>query len=159
MIGTLSATDPDTDTTTNALTFTTDSADFEIVNGNELKTKRNITTIGNIDFTVTASNHVNQSTNKDFTIKVVDAKKIVPFMITTPDVSVPEKTEKVITLKSNKGKGVSFSIVNDTDKDKFTLSGTALTFEATDFKDGGDNNYHVKIRATRGNEVVEKPLL
>jgi hypothetical protein len=53
-------------------------------------------------------------------------------MITTPDVSVPEKTEKVITLKSNKGKGVSFSIVNDTDKDKFTLSGTALTFEATD---------------------------
>jgi hypothetical protein len=38
-------------------------------------------------------------------------------MITTPDVSVPEKTEKVITLKSNKGKGVSFSIVNDTDKD------------------------------------------
>ncbi|WP_180324248.1 hypothetical protein, partial [bacterium endosymbiont of Bathymodiolus sp. 5 South] len=158
VIGTLSATDPDTDTTTNALTFTTDSADFEIVNGNELKTKRNITTIGNIDFTVTASNHVNQSTNKDFTIKVVDAKKIVPFMITTPDVSVPEKTEKVITLKSNKGKGVSFSIVNDTDKDKFTLSGTALTFEATDFKDGGDNNYHVKIRATRGNEVVEKTL-
>jgi hypothetical protein len=38
------------------------------------------------------------------------------------------------------------------------LSGTALTFEATDFKDGGDNNYHVKIRATRGNEVVEKTL-
>jgi hypothetical protein len=37
VIGTLSATDPDTDTTTNALTFTTDSADFEIVNGNELK--------------------------------------------------------------------------------------------------------------------------
>jgi hypothetical protein len=31
VIGTLSATDPDTDTTTNALTFTTDSADFEIV--------------------------------------------------------------------------------------------------------------------------------
>jgi hypothetical protein len=60
------------------------------------------------------------TTNKDFTIKVVDAKKIVPFMITAPDVSVPEKTEKVITLKSNKGKGVSFSIVNDTDKDKFT---------------------------------------
>jgi hypothetical protein len=53
-------------------------------------------------------------------------------------------------LKSNKGKGVSFSIVNDTDKDKFTLSGTALPFEATDFKDGGDNNYHVKIRPTRG---------
>jgi pyruvate/2-oxoglutarate/acetoin dehydrogenase E1 component len=56
---------------------------------------------------VTASNHVNQSTDKDFTIKVVDAKKIVPLMITTPDVSVPEKTEKVITLKSNKGKGTN----------------------------------------------------
>jgi hypothetical protein len=34
VIGTLSATDPDTDTTTNALTFTIDnSPDFEIVNG------------------------------------------------------------------------------------------------------------------------------
>jgi hypothetical protein len=37
----------------------------------------------------------NQSTDKDFTIKVVDAKKIVPLMITTPDVSVPEKTENI----------------------------------------------------------------
>jgi hypothetical protein len=35
-------------------------------------------------------------------------------MIITPDVSVPEKTEKVITLMSNKRKGVSFSIVDDT---------------------------------------------
>jgi hypothetical protein len=51
-------------------------------------------------------------------------------------------------LDPNKGKGVSFSIVNDTDEDEFTLSGTTLTFKATDFKDGGDNNYHVKIRAT-----------
>jgi hypothetical protein len=53
LIGTLSATDPDTDTTTNALTFTTTSTDFEIVNGNELRTKRPITAIGDIDFTVT----------------------------------------------------------------------------------------------------------
>ncbi|VVH64644.1 hypothetical protein BSPLISOX_2239, partial [uncultured Gammaproteobacteria bacterium] len=77
VIGTLSATDPDTDTTTNALTFTIDnSPDFEIVNGNELKTKRSITAIGDIDFTVTVRNHVNQSTDKTFTIKVVDEKKI-----------------------------------------------------------------------------------
>jgi hypothetical protein len=60
-----------------------------------------------------------------------------------------------------KRKGVSFSIVDDTDKNKFTLSGTALTFEATDFnKDGGgnSNNYPVTIRATRDNETVEKIL-
>jgi hypothetical protein len=162
VIGTLSATDPDTDTTTNALTFTTTSTDFEIVNGNELRTKRPITAIGDIDFTVTVRNHVNQSTDKDFTIKVVGEEKIDPLMIITPDVSVPEKTEKVITLMSNKGKGVSFSIVDGTDKgNKFTLSGTALTFEATDFNkdDGGNsNNYPVTIRATRDKETVEKIL-
>jgi hypothetical protein len=48
--------------------------------------------------TVTVRNHVNQSTDKDFTIKVVGEEKIDPLMIITPDVSVPEKTEKVITL-------------------------------------------------------------
>jgi hypothetical protein len=38
LVGTLSATD--LDTATDALTFTTTSTDFKIVNGNQLKTKR-----------------------------------------------------------------------------------------------------------------------
>jgi hypothetical protein len=51
-VGTLSAIDVDTDD--DALTFTTNSADFEIVNGNELKTKHALTTAGNKSVTITA---------------------------------------------------------------------------------------------------------
>jgi hypothetical protein len=71
-----------------------------------------------------------------------------------------------ISAGGGKSKGISSSISiwigstestnkkagDDTDKNKFTLSGTALTFEATDFNkdDGGNsNNYPVTIRATR----------
>jgi hypothetical protein len=56
----------------------------------------------------------------------------------------------VITLATNKG-GASFTIVGN--KGKFSLSGTALTFEGADFEDRSDNNYRVKIKATKGNET------
>jgi hypothetical protein len=69
VVGTLSATDADT--AADALTFTTTSADFNIVNGNELRTKRSITAIGDIAITVTVSDGI-QSTDKNFTIKVVE---------------------------------------------------------------------------------------
>jgi hypothetical protein len=69
----------------------------------------------------------------------------IKLRITTANVSTPEKTDKVIDLTANKS-GVSFSITgNDTDGNKFSLSGATLTFKATDFKDQGDNNtYYVK---------------
>jgi hypothetical protein len=68
LVGTLSATDPDT--ATDALTFTTTSTDFKIVNGNQLKTKRSITAIGDMTITVTVSDGI-QSVNQEFSIKVV----------------------------------------------------------------------------------------
>ncbi len=68
LVGTLSATDPDT--ATDALTFTTTSTDFKIVNGNQLKTKRSITAIGDMTITVTVIDGT-QSANQEFSIKVV----------------------------------------------------------------------------------------
>jgi hypothetical protein len=65
---------------------------------------------------------------------------VAPLRLTTANVSTLEKTDKVIDLTANKS-GVSFSITgNDTDGNKFSLSGATLTFKATDFKDQGDNN-------------------
>jgi hypothetical protein len=51
-------------------------------------------------------------------------------VITTANVSTPEQINKVITLATNKG-GARFTIVGN--KGKFSLSGTALTFEGADF--------------------------
>jgi hypothetical protein len=53
--------------------------------------------------------------------------------ITTTDISTPENTDKVIDLTANKG-GVNFFIAGGTDRDKFSLGGTTLTFKATDFE-------------------------
>jgi hypothetical protein len=41
---------------------------------------------------------------------------------------------------------------------KFSLSGNTLTFEATSFKNPGDNTYQVNIKATKGNDTTEKTL-
>ena len=91
-----------------------------------------------------------ETTEKTITVTVDEA-----FRITTANVSIPEHTNRTITLATNKD-GASFTIVGN--KGKFSLSGTALTFEGADFKDHGDNNYHVKIKATKGNETAEKTL-
>ena len=70
LVGTLSAIDVDTDD--DALTFTTNSADFKIANGNELKTKRDLETDGNKSVTITASDGT-RSIDKNFTIVVKKA--------------------------------------------------------------------------------------
>ncbi|CAB5503381.1 hypothetical protein AZO1586I_1114 [Bathymodiolus thermophilus thioautotrophic gill symbiont] len=72
LVGTLSATD--LDTAADALTFTTTSTDFKIVNGNELETKRSITAIGDMTITVTVSDGI-QSANQEFSIKVTEKTK------------------------------------------------------------------------------------
>ena len=72
LVGTLSATD--LDTAADALTFTTTSTDFKIVNGNELETKRSITAIGDMTITVTVSDGI-QSANQEFSIKVTGKTK------------------------------------------------------------------------------------
>jgi hypothetical protein len=73
LVGTLSAIDVDTDD--DALTFTTNSADFEITNGNELKTKLVPTTVGNKSVvTITASDGT-RSIDKNFTIVVKKANE------------------------------------------------------------------------------------
>ena len=153
VVGILSATD--IDTAADALTFTiTNNADFEIVNRNQLKTKRRITAIGDMTITVTVSDGI-QSANQEFSIKVTEeTKKLV---ITTANVSTPENVAKVITLTASQ-RGVNFSIAGGRNQAKFSLSGNTLTFEATSFKNPGDNTYQVNIKATKGNDTTEKTL-
>ncbi|WP_139699123.1 cadherin domain-containing protein [bacterium endosymbiont of Bathymodiolus sp. 5 South] len=153
VVGTLSATD--IDTAADALIFTiTNNADFEIVNRNQLKTKRLIDTIGDMTITVTVNDGI-QSANQEFSIKVTEeTKKLV---ITTANVSTPENVAKVIKLTASQ-RGVNFSITGGRNQAKFSLSGKTLTFKATSFKDPGDNTYQVNIKATKGNDTTEKIL-
>jgi hypothetical protein len=59
-----------------------------------------------------------------------------------------ENTEKEINLTTNKS-GASFAITGGADKDKFSLSGATLVFEATDFEARADDNtYEVEITAS-----------
>jgi hypothetical protein len=60
--------------------------------------------------------------------------------ITTTDISTPENADKVINLTANKG-GADFFIAGGADENKFSLSGTTLTFEATDFEARDDKTY------------------
>jgi hypothetical protein len=55
-------------------------------------------------------------------------------------------------------RGVNFSIAGGRNQAKFSLSGNTLTFEATSFKNPGDNTYQVNIKATKGNDTTEKTL-
>ena len=154
VVGILSATD--IDTAADALTFTiTNNADFEIVNRNQLKTKRRITAIGDMTITVTVSDGI-QSANQEFSIKVTEEAKKLD-ITTALNVSTPENVAKVITLTASQ-RGVNFSIAGGRNQAKFSLSGNTLTFEATSFKNPGDNTYQVNIKATKGNDTTEKTL-
>jgi hypothetical protein len=86
LVGTLSATDVDTDD--DALTFTTNSADFEIANGNELKTKRVFETDGNKSVTITASDGT-RSIDKNITVTVTDLDDEAPTNIQISDTDLP----------------------------------------------------------------------
>ncbi|WP_139699769.1 autotransporter domain-containing protein, partial [bacterium endosymbiont of Bathymodiolus sp. 5 South] len=77
LVGTLSATDVDTDDDALTFTITNTSADFEIANGNELKTKRVLTTTADRHVTITASDGT-RSIEKDFTIVVKKADEKDP---------------------------------------------------------------------------------
>jgi hypothetical protein len=54
----------------------------------------------------------------------------------------------VINLTANKG-GADFFIAGGADENKFSLSGTTLTFKATDFEARDDKTYSVEITAGR----------
>jgi hypothetical protein len=73
----LSATDVDTDDDALTFTITNTSADFEIANGNELKTKRVLTTTGDRHVTIIASDGT-RGIEKDFTIVVKKADEEDP---------------------------------------------------------------------------------
>ncbi|CAB5496671.1 hypothetical protein THERMOS_541, partial [Bathymodiolus thermophilus thioautotrophic gill symbiont] len=86
LVGTLSATDVDTNT---ALTFSVDdTTNFKIVNGNELRTNKSITTaLGNtININITASDNTNDSAPQPFTIAItttyIAAPVIAQFSVT-----------------------------------------------------------------------------
>jgi hypothetical protein len=155
VVGTLSATDIDTAADALTFTITSNNADFEIVNRNQLKTKRRITAIGDMTITVTVSDGI-QSANQEFSIKVTEEAKKLD-ITTALNVSTPENVAKVITLTASQ-RGVNFSIAGGRNQAKFSLSGNTLTFEATSFKNPGDNTYQVNIKATKGNDTTEKTL-
>jgi hypothetical protein len=79
------------------MTFTTTSAYLKIVNNNELRTKRSITTTGRRRVTITASDGA-QSIDKTFFIKVVASSQVLLPEITNTDVSVVENSSTDIPL-------------------------------------------------------------
>ncbi|AYQ56254.1 hypothetical protein MS2017_0514 [Bathymodiolus thermophilus thioautotrophic gill symbiont] len=96
LVGTLSASDVDTNT---PLTFTVnDTANFKIVNGNELRTNKSITTaLGNtININITASDNTNDSAPQPFTIT-----------ITTIYIAAPVIDKFTVTQGENKGPLIS----------------------------------------------------
>jgi hypothetical protein len=125
------------------------TADFEIVNRNQLKTKRRIVTIGNMTVPIKVSDGV-QHTRKDFTIKVIEGLEDEgELVITTTDVATPENADKVIALTVNRSdvSGVSFAITGGADKAKFSLSGNTLTFAGStkDTNHGADGLIFEKV--------------
>jgi hypothetical protein len=58
------------------------------------------------------------------------------------------KCDKVINLTTNRGEA-DFLITGGADENKFSLSGTTLTFKATDFEARDDKPYSVEIAANR----------
>ncbi|AYQ56272.1 hypothetical protein MS2017_0533 [Bathymodiolus thermophilus thioautotrophic gill symbiont] len=95
LVGTLSASDVDTNT---PLTFTVnDTTNFKIVNGNELRTNRSTTALGNtININITASDNTNDSAPQPFTIA-----------ITTTYIAAPVIAQFSVTQGENKGPLIS----------------------------------------------------
>ncbi|OJA03382.1 cadherin repeat domain-containing protein, partial [Bathymodiolus thermophilus thioautotrophic gill symbiont] len=93
--------------------------------------------------------------SRGFTLNVVQT-----LTITSPaTATVVENTNKVITLTANRD-NVAFAITNGADKAKFTLSGTTLTFAATDFEARvDDNTYEVEITASKTGEISSTQTL
>ncbi|VVH66364.1 hypothetical protein BSPLISOX_2334, partial [uncultured Gammaproteobacteria bacterium] len=104
------------------------------------------------------SDPAGNSASKEFTITVEPN-----LAITTTDISTPENADKVINLTANKG-GADFFIAGGADENKFSLSGTTLTFKATDFEARDDKTYSVEITAGRAginggaNELTTKTI-
>ncbi|VVH65111.1 hypothetical protein BSPLISOX_2574, partial [uncultured Gammaproteobacteria bacterium] len=129
LIGTLSA--ADIDTAAAALTFTTTSASFKIVNNNELRTKRSITVIGSRRVTITASDGT-RSIDKTFLIKAVASSQVLLPEITNTDVSVVENSSTDIPLLTiahgSTDKSIQYGI-SGRDKDFFNLKGNVVSFK------------------------------
>ncbi|WP_139458595.1 cadherin repeat domain-containing protein, partial [Bathymodiolus thermophilus thioautotrophic gill symbiont] len=119
LVGTLSASDVDTNT---PLTFTVnDTTNFKIVNGNELRTNRSTTALGNtININITASDNTNDSAPQPFTIA-----------ITTTYIAAPVIAQFSVTQGENKGPLIS------KDGGEVTLSASAgtgtYTWSSADF--------------------------
>jgi hypothetical protein len=81
-------------------------------------------------------------------IGVIISSGVSQLVITSSaTVIATENTEKEINLTTNKS-GASFAITGGADKDKFSLSGATLVFEATDFEARADDNtYEVAVFA------------
>jgi hypothetical protein len=123
----------------------TDATSFSI-NGNQLKMAQDVDldTKSSYSISITVSDGVNTSTAMDFSLSV---SQLV--ITSSATVIATENTEKEINLTTNKS-GASFAITGGADKDKFSLSGATLVFEATDFEARADDNtYEVEITASK----------
>ncbi|CAB5499772.1 cadherin repeat domain-containing protein [Bathymodiolus thermophilus thioautotrophic gill symbiont] len=129
LIGTLSATDVDTST---ALTFSVDdTTNFKIVNGNELRTNRSTTALGNtININITASDNTNDSAPQPFTIA-----------ITTTYIAAPVISQFSVTQGENKGPIIS------KDGEEVTVSASTgtgtYTWSSNDFSNTSTNKTFV----------------
>ncbi|CAB5505590.1 hypothetical protein THERMOT_2178 [Bathymodiolus thermophilus thioautotrophic gill symbiont] len=129
LVGTLSATDVDTNT---ALTFSVDdTTNFKIVNGNELRTNKSITTaLGNtININITASDNTNDSAPQPFTIAItttyIAAPVISQFSVTQGENKGPliSKDGGEVTVSASAGTGTYTWSSND-----FSNTSTSKTF-------------------------------
>ena len=108
-----------------------------------MKNKVDIAVKSHYSIEIHVTDPAGNSTSNKFTITVEPN-----LAITTTDISTPENADKVINLTTNRGEA-DFLITGGEDENKFSLSGTTLTFKATDFEARDDKTYSVEIAANR----------
>ncbi|AYQ57339.1 hypothetical protein MS2017_1659 [Bathymodiolus thermophilus thioautotrophic gill symbiont] len=128
LIGTLSATDIDTNTDNDALIYSVNSDNFQITD-NKLQTKKVLNENKTFSVEITVKDKANNTARKTFTI-VVNSD---PAIITNTDISVKENmTGTVLTINATDASIpapiLTYSI-SGTDQGKFNLNNNILTFK------------------------------
>ncbi len=145
-IGQITANDVDSDNTKLEYSLSGVDKEYFLLSSSKMliiKNKVDMAVKSRYSIEIHVSDPAGNSASKEFTITVEPS-----LAITTTDISTPENADKVINLTANKG-GADFFIAGGADENKFSLSGTTLTFEATDFEARDDKTYSVEITANR----------
>ena len=146
LIGQITANDADSDNTKLEYSLSGVDKEYFLLSSSKrliIKNKVDMAVKSRYSIEIHVSDPAGNSASKEFTITVEPN-----LAITTTDISTPENADKVINLTTNRG-GADFLIAGGADENKFSLSGTTLTFEATDFEARDDKTYSVEITANR----------